>query len=87
VTIRRVDARYAAGALDVVQVGRHNWRIAAERPTWDAWRELRAEHAAVREQIARSLGTSARPERPSGVGSDGWTGSAPRRHPVAEQPT
>jgi hypothetical protein len=57
VTIRRVDARYAAGALDVVQVGRHNWRIAAERPTWEAWRELRAEHAAVRAQIARSLGT------------------------------
>jgi hypothetical protein len=57
VTIRRTDARYAAGALDVVQVGRHNWRIAAERPTWDAWRELRAEHAAVRAQIARSLGT------------------------------
>jgi hypothetical protein len=73
VTIRRTDARYAAGALDVVQVARHNWRIAAERPTWEAWRELRAEHAAVREQIARSLGTSARPsgpgvpERPSGA--------------------
>ena len=53
-TIRQVDARYAAGALDVVQVGRGNWRIAAERPTWEAWRELRAEHAAVREAIARS---------------------------------
>jgi hypothetical protein len=54
-TIRRVDARYAAGALDVVQVGRGNWRIAAERPTWEAWRELRAEHQAVREAIACSL--------------------------------
>ena len=53
-TIRQVDARYAAGALEVVQVGRGNWRIAAERPTWDAWRELRDEHQAVREAIARS---------------------------------
>ena len=54
VTIRCVDARYAAGALDVVQVGRGNWRVVAERPTWEAWRELRNEHAAVREAIARS---------------------------------
>jgi hypothetical protein len=53
-TIRRVDARYAAGALDVVQIGRGNWRIAAERPTWEAWRELRVEHEAVREAIQRS---------------------------------
>jgi hypothetical protein len=53
-TIRRVDARYAAGALDVVQIGRGNWRVAAERPTWEAWRELRAEHQAVREVIQRS---------------------------------
>jgi hypothetical protein len=56
-TVRRVDARYAAGALDVVQVGRGNWRVAAERPTWEAWRELRAEHQAVREAIERSRGS------------------------------
>jgi hypothetical protein len=54
VTIRRTDARYAAGALDVVQVGRGSWRVAAKRPTWEAWRELRAEHEAVREAIQRS---------------------------------
>lgn len=53
VTIRRTDARYAAGALEVSQLGR-SWRIQAERLTWEAWRELRAEHQAVRETIARS---------------------------------
>jgi hypothetical protein len=52
-TVRRVDARYAAGALELTQLGR-SWRIQAERPTWEAWRELRAEHEAVREAIQRS---------------------------------
>jgi hypothetical protein len=56
-TIRRTDARYAAGALDVVQIGRGNWRVAAERPTWEAWRELRPKHEAVREAIQRSQAT------------------------------
>lgn len=52
--IRGVDARYAASALDVVQIGRGNWRVAAERPTREAGRELRAEHEFVREAIQRS---------------------------------
>jgi hypothetical protein len=52
-TVRRVDARYAAGALELTQLGR-SWRIQAERPTWEAWRELRGEHEAVREAIQRS---------------------------------
>jgi hypothetical protein len=52
--IRRVDARYAAGHLDVVKFGR-SWRIQAERPTWEAWRERRHEHAQVRAAIRASL--------------------------------
>jgi hypothetical protein len=55
VTIRRTDARYAAGALSVVKVGR-SWRLQGERPTWEAWRELRAEHEHAREAIRTSLG-------------------------------
>lgn len=55
VTIRRTDARYAAGMLEVTQLGR-SWRIQAKRPTSEAWRELRAEHEAVREAIRRSRG-------------------------------
>jgi len=39
--------------LELAQLGR-SWRIQAERPTWEVWRELRDEHAAVREAIARS---------------------------------
>lgn len=53
-TIRRADRRYAAGSLEVIKFGR-SWRIDAERPTWGAWRELRAEHEEARRAITASL--------------------------------
>ncbi len=59
--IRRTDARYAAGSLEVVKFGR-SWRIQAERPTWEDWRELRDEHAAVRAVFETSPLGRAEPE-------------------------
>jgi len=53
-TVRRVDPRYAAGTLELRKLGR-SWRIDAERPSWEAWRELRAEHEAVRAAIRAGL--------------------------------
>lgn len=50
-TIRRVDARYTAGSLDVVRLG-SAWRIDAERPTWQAWCKLRPEHEEARKALA-----------------------------------
>jgi hypothetical protein len=52
--IRRTDARYAAGSLGVVKFGR-SWRIQAERPTWEEWRELRPEHEQARRAISAAL--------------------------------
>ena len=52
--IRRTDARYAAGNLAVVKFGR-SWRIQAERPTWEEWRELRPEHEQARKAISAAL--------------------------------
>jgi hypothetical protein len=46
-TIRRADLRYAAGSLELLKFG-GAWRIQAERPTWESWRELKAEHEHVR---------------------------------------
>jgi hypothetical protein len=54
VTVRRVDPRYAAGTLELRKLG-HSWRIDAERPSWEAWRELRHEHEKARRAIAASL--------------------------------
>jgi hypothetical protein len=54
VAIRRTDARYAAGSLEVVKFGR-SWRIQAERPTWEEWRQLRAEHERARRAITAAL--------------------------------
>jgi hypothetical protein len=54
VAIRRTDARYAAGSLEVVKFGR-SWRIQGERPTWEQWRELRSEHEQARRAISAAL--------------------------------
>ena len=53
-TIRRTDARYAAGHLELVKVGRA-WHIQAERPTWTEWQELRPKHEAARAAITAAL--------------------------------
>ena len=53
-TIRRVDARYAAGELQVVKT-LGSWKIISKRPRWEAWRELRAEHEQARQAITASL--------------------------------
>ena len=53
-TIRRVDARYAAGTLELRKLGR-SWRIDAERPSWESWRELKPEYEEARRAIAASL--------------------------------
>jgi hypothetical protein len=58
VTIRHKDARFAAGQLDVIKVG-SSWRIQAKRPTWEGWRELKAEHEEARRAIAASLSEAA----------------------------
>ena len=53
-TVRKVDPRYGAGELDVVKLG-SSWRIQAERPNWDAWKEQRQEQDQIRMLIADSL--------------------------------
>lgn len=58
--IRRTDARYAAGVVQVVKFGR-SWRVQAERPTWEAWCQLRDEHAAVRAVFETSPLAARRP--------------------------
>jgi hypothetical protein len=55
VAIRHTDARYAAGSLALVKLGRSSWRIAAERPTWEQWRQLRPEHEQARRAISAAL--------------------------------
>jgi hypothetical protein len=55
VAIRRTDARYAAGSLEVVKFGR-SWRIQGERPTSEEWRTLRTEHEQARSAITAALG-------------------------------
>ncbi len=62
VAIRRTDARYAAGSLAVVRLGRSSWRIAAERPTWEQWRQLAPEHERARRAITQAVAG----QRPSG---------------------
>ncbi|MDQ6749708.1 MAG: hypothetical protein M3Z33_02975 [Actinomycetota bacterium] len=57
-TIRHKDARFAAGQLDIVKVG-SSWRVQARRPTWECWRELKAEHEEARRAIAVSLAKAA----------------------------
>jgi len=49
-----VDARYAAGELQVVKT-LGSWKIISKRPRWEAWRELRAEHEQARQAITASL--------------------------------
>ncbi len=53
--IRRTDARYGAGSLEVVKFGR-SWRIQGERPTWEQWRQLAPEHEQARRAITAALG-------------------------------
>lgn len=53
-TIRRVDARYAAGELQVVKTF-GAWKVVAKRPRWEVWREAREEHERVRRAIGESL--------------------------------
>ncbi len=56
-TIHRVDARYAAGTLELRKLGR-SWRIDAERPTWESWRELKPEYEEARRVITASFASS-----------------------------
>jgi len=56
VAIRRTDARYAAGSLALVKLGPSSWRIAAERPTWEQWRQLAPEHEQARRAISEAVG-------------------------------
>jgi len=53
-TVRHVDARYAAGELQVVKT-LGSWKIISKRPRWEAWRELKAEHEQARRAITASL--------------------------------
>ncbi len=53
-TVRRVDPRYAAGTLELRKLG-HSWRIDAERPSWESWRELKPEYEEARRAITASL--------------------------------
>jgi hypothetical protein len=46
-TIRRQDARFAAGSLEVVKFS-GSWRIEARRPAWESWRQLRGQHEQAR---------------------------------------
>jgi hypothetical protein len=57
-TIRRKDARFAAGTLELVKFG-GSWRIQAKRPAWESWRELKPEYEEARQAIAASLGEAA----------------------------
>ncbi len=47
--------------LDVVKLG-SSWRIQAERPHWDAWKEQRQEQAEIRMLIADSLSGRTSPD-------------------------
>ncbi len=53
-TVHKIDPRYAAGSLELTKLG-SSWRIQAERPTWDTWKQQREEQAQVRALIADSL--------------------------------
>lgn len=57
-TIRRVDARYAAGELQVVK-SLGSWKVVAKRLRWGAWRDLKAEHEHIRAAARASLDLAA----------------------------
>ncbi len=68
-TVHKIDPRYAAGSLELTKLG-SSWRIQAERPTWDTWKQQREEQAQVRALIADSL-TTACVARRRGAAHDG----------------
>jgi hypothetical protein len=71
-TVHKIDPRYAAGSLELTKLG-SSWRIQAERPTWDMWKQQREEQAQVRALIASSFKADASPDvgvqRPTQHGS------------------